>query len=76
MPRADVGAIGDGGMVVTNDPSLAQQVRLLREYGWQERYLSYFAGTNSRLDELQAPSCASNSSIRIRTTVAASRSRD
>lgn len=53
-PTKNLGAIGDGGMVVTNDPSLARQVRLLREYGWQERYVSYFAGTNSRLDELQA----------------------
>jgi len=53
-PTKNLGAIGDGGMVVTDDPSLARQVRLLREYGWQERYISYFAGTNSRLDELQA----------------------
>jgi dTDP-4-amino-4,6-dideoxygalactose transaminase len=53
-PTKNLGAIGDGGMVVTDDPSLARRVRLLREYGWQERYISYFAGTNSRLDELQA----------------------
>lgn len=53
-PTKNLGAIGDGGMVVTDDPSLARQVRLLREYGWQERYISYFSGTNSRLDELQA----------------------
>lgn len=53
-PTKNLGAIGDGGMVVTDDPHLAQQIRLLREYGWQERYISYFAGTNSRLDELQA----------------------
>ncbi len=53
-PTKNLGAIGDGGIVVTDDPSLARQVRLLREYGWQERYISYFSGTNSRLDELQA----------------------
>jgi len=53
-PTKNLGAIGDGGMVVTNDPDLAQRVLLLREYGWQERYVSYFSGTNSRLDEIQA----------------------
>ena len=50
----NLGAIGDGGMVVTNDPAFADQARLLREYGWRERYLSQVPGLNSRLDELQA----------------------
>ena len=53
-PTKNLGAIGDGGMVVTNDPELAEQVRLLREYGWRQRYISDFTGLNSRLDELQA----------------------
>ena len=53
-PTKNLGALGDGGMVVTSDPDLAQQVRLLREYGWTERYVSYFPGWNSRLDEVQA----------------------
>jgi dTDP-4-amino-4,6-dideoxygalactose transaminase len=53
-PTKNLGAIGDGGMVVTNDPQLAEQVRLLREYGWRQRYISESSGLNSRLDELQA----------------------
>ncbi len=53
-PTKNLGAIGDGGMVVTGDAELARKVRLLREYGWAERYVSHVAGWNSRLDELQA----------------------
>ena len=53
-PTKNLGAFGDGGMVVTNDPMLAEQVRSLREYGWRERYVSEQPGLNSRLDELQA----------------------
>jgi dTDP-4-amino-4,6-dideoxygalactose transaminase len=53
-PTKNLGALGDGGMVVTNDPVLALQSRLIREYGWKERYVSSLPGTNSRLDELQA----------------------
>jgi len=53
-PTKNLGAIGDGGMVVTNDVALAERARLLREYGWAERYVSHISGRNSRLDELQA----------------------
>lgn len=53
-PTKNLGAIGDGGMIVTNDPKLAERARLLREYGWAERYVSHLSGWNSRLDELQA----------------------
>lgn len=53
-PTKNLGAYGDGGAVVTNDPQLAERVRLLRQYGWQERYVSHLKGLNSRLDELQA----------------------
>ena len=53
-PTKNLGAIGDGGMVVTNDKKLAKKVSLLREYGWVERYVSHFAGWNTRLDEIQA----------------------
>ncbi len=53
-PTKNLGAIGDGGAVVTNDAAIAGKVRLLREYGWAERYISQIAGYNSRLDELQA----------------------
>jgi dTDP-3-amino-3,4,6-trideoxy-alpha-D-glucose transaminase len=53
-PTKNLGACGDGGMVTTNDPDLAQRARLLRQYGWQARYISSLKGLNSRLDELQA----------------------
>jgi dTDP-4-amino-4,6-dideoxygalactose transaminase len=53
-PTKNLGAIGDGGIVVTNDSLLADKTRLLREYGWQKRYISEFPGLNSRLDEVQA----------------------
>ena len=53
-PTKNLGAFGDAGMVVTNDPELGDRVRLLREYGWRQRYVSEIPGLNSRLDELQA----------------------
>lgn len=53
-PTKNLGALGDGGAVVTNDPALAERVSLLREYGWRMRYVSDIPGKNSRLDELQA----------------------
>ena len=53
-PTKNLGAIGDGGMVVTNNPELAERALLLRQYGWADRYVSSITGWNSRLDELQA----------------------
>jgi dTDP-4-amino-4,6-dideoxygalactose transaminase len=53
-PTKNLGALGDGGMVVTSDREVADRVRELREYGWRERYVSAIAGVNSRLDEIQA----------------------
>lgn len=53
-PTKNLGAIGDGGIVVTNDDELAVELRALREYGWKERYVSSVHGHNSRLDALQA----------------------
>ncbi len=53
-PTKNLGALGDGGAVATNDVRLAENTRLLREYGWRERYVSEVTGMNSRLDELQA----------------------
>ena len=53
-PTKNLGALGDGGMVVTSNPALAERARLLREYGWAERYVSHLSGWNSRLDEVQA----------------------
>lgn len=53
-PTKNLGAIGDGGAVVSNDRSLCVAARLVREYGWRERYVSDLPGLNSRLDEVQA----------------------
>ena len=53
-PTKNLGALGDGGAVVTNDAALAARVREIREYGWRERYVSAVPGMNSRLDPLQA----------------------
>jgi len=53
-PTKNLGAFGDGGLVATNDGQLAARIRALREYGWQQRYVSSFPGVNSRLDEIQA----------------------
>ncbi len=53
-PTKNLGALGDGGAVVTNDEQLARRARTLREYGWEQRYVSKVPGINSRLDEIQA----------------------
>jgi dTDP-4-amino-4,6-dideoxygalactose transaminase len=53
-PTKNLGAIGDGGAISSNNSELIAKLRLLSEYGWKERYISEFAGTNSRLDEIQA----------------------
>jgi dTDP-4-amino-4,6-dideoxygalactose transaminase len=53
-PGKNLGAFGDAGAVTTNDSELAQEVRLLRNYGSQKKYFNECKGFNSRLDELQA----------------------
>lgn len=53
FPSKNLGALGDGGMVTTSDPELAERLRRLREHGGQG-YLHCEVGTNSRLDALQA----------------------
>src|SRR6266436_1484524 len=53
-PTKNLGALGDAGMTVTDDPELAVALRELREYGWRERYVSARSGINTRLDPLQA----------------------
>ncbi len=53
-PTKNLGAIGDGGMVVTGKKELAEKVLALRQYGWGEDRTASMPGINSRLDELQA----------------------
>jgi dTDP-4-amino-4,6-dideoxygalactose transaminase len=53
-PGKNLGALGDGGAVVTNDAQLADRVRVLRNYGSQVKYFNEVKGFNSRLDEFQA----------------------
>jgi dTDP-4-amino-4,6-dideoxygalactose transaminase len=53
-PSKNLGALGDGGAVTTNDPELSIKVNLLRNYGSKTKYQNEVKGFNSRLDELQA----------------------
>lgn len=54
-PTKNLGAYGDGGMVVTRDAAVANRIKQLRQYGWGgTRYLSEAEGVNSRMDEIQA----------------------
>lgn len=53
-PTKNLGALGDGGAVVTDDRDLAERVRRLRNYGEESKYVNVEPGLNSRLDELQA----------------------
>lgn len=53
-PGKNLGAMGDGGAVTTNDPQIADRLRVLRNYGSREKYVNQVQGYNSRLDPLQA----------------------
>lgn len=53
-PTKNLGAFGDGGMVLTNDGEVARRVRLLRNHGQERRFYSVVVSSNSRLDDLQA----------------------
>jgi dTDP-4-amino-4,6-dideoxygalactose transaminase len=53
-PTKNLGCLGDGGAVVTNDEELANQIKLLRNYGSEKKYYNEVVGYNSRLDEIQA----------------------
>lgn len=53
-PGKNLGALGDGGAVTTNDEDLAKAIRALANYGSQKKYVFKYSGRNSRLDEIQA----------------------
>jgi dTDP-4-amino-4,6-dideoxygalactose transaminase len=53
-PTKNLGAIGDGGALVLDDPGTCERLRAYRQYGWKTPQVSELAGTCSRLDELQA----------------------
>jgi dTDP-4-amino-4,6-dideoxygalactose transaminase len=53
-PGKNLGALGDGGAVTTNDPEIADRIRVLRNYGSRLKYVNEEQGYNSRLDPLQA----------------------
>jgi len=54
FPSKNLGAYGDGGMLTTNDPELADRLRMLRVHGTKKKYIHDIVGINSRLDALQA----------------------
>jgi dTDP-4-amino-4,6-dideoxygalactose transaminase len=53
-PGKNLGALGDAGAVTTNDDQLAEIIRALGNYGSRQKYIHYYKGLNSRLDEIQA----------------------
>lgn len=53
-PGKNLGCLGDGGAVTTNDDELSNRIRALRNYGSHKKYCNLYKGTNSRLDEIQA----------------------
>ena len=53
-PGKNLGALGDGGAVITNDDKLAEKISALRNYGSKVKYENLYKGVNSRLDEIQA----------------------
>ncbi len=54
FPSKNLGAFGDGGMLITNDDAIADSVRMMRVHGSRKKYFNEAIGVNSRLDEIQA----------------------
>ena len=54
FPSKNLGGAGDGGLITTNDPAMAERVQMLRNHGSKKKYFHEIIGTNSRLDALQA----------------------
>lgn len=52
-PSKNIGAFGDGGIIVTDDEEVATKIKTMRNYGQKEKYYHVFMGDNSRLDEIQ-----------------------
>lgn len=61
-PSKNLGGMGDGGFLTTNDDVLAAKLRALRVHGAEEKYYHKYVGLNSRLDGFQEPSFESSSS--------------
>lgn len=53
-PTKNLGALGDGGAITTNNPDFAKKIRMIRNYGSEKKYFNEYQGVNSRLDEIQA----------------------
>lgn len=53
-PGKNLGCLGDGGCITTNDKKIAQKIKMLRNYGSSKKYIHKFKGVNARLDEIQA----------------------
>ena len=53
-PTKNLGCFGDGGAMVTNDSIVCKRAKLIKEYGWERRYISEIPGINTRLDSIQA----------------------
>lgn len=53
-PSKNIGAFGDAGAIITDNPEIAEKIRVFRNYGSEKRYYNKVVGSNSRLDELQA----------------------